>query len=107
MLNVASQKPGVTALDFMLDNYYPIFNKDFEDGIEWVNTIKNQAEANNLELQIGRSNLCLGTIHYLNGDYELAITHYQTALDQFEDEKRSPPIRVRIIFFSNYLLLAS
>ncbi|MEO9533480.1 MAG: sensor histidine kinase [Crocinitomicaceae bacterium] len=84
MLNVASQKPGVTALDFMLDNYYPIFNKDFEDGIEWVNTIKNQAETNNLELQIGRSNLCLGTIHYLNGDYELAIAHYQTALDQFE-----------------------
>ena len=80
----AAKKNGVASLDFMLDNFYVVFNKNYEDGIKWATTVKDYAETNDLPFHLGRANLSLGTIHYLHGDYELCITHYQTALNQFE-----------------------
>jgi len=81
----ASAKGGEEGLDFMLDNYYAVFNKNYEDGIEWASLAKSLAIKNGFELQEGRANLALGTVHYLHGDYELCIEHYHLARDIFED----------------------
>jgi tetratricopeptide (TPR) repeat protein len=80
----ANQISGQSGLNFMLDNFYIVFNKNYEDGVEWATFAKQLALNNRFKQEEGRANLSLGVIHYLHGDYEKAISHYQGALDIFE-----------------------
>lgn len=80
------ENPGERA-EFILDNFYSVFNKSHKDGIEWAEWgLEFSIEASSDQLE-GRSHLCLGTAWYLSGDYEKCFDHYQQALEIFEATK--------------------
>ncbi len=80
----ASSMETEKSAEFMLDNYYAVFNKSFIDGIEWLEKALELSEKSGNQQLIGRSHLSLGTNWYLKGDYEKCIVQYQEALDIFE-----------------------
>lgn len=86
LYNLALQKSPQEGLKLMLDSYYPVFNKSYPDGIEWSEKCLEFAQKNKFLIEEGRANLNLGVVHYLSGNYEKAISHYQSALDIFEKE---------------------
>lgn len=84
MASVASEMETEEAVLFMLDNFYSVYSKNYQDGIQWSEQSLDYAiNIGNVQYE-GRANLALGTIWYLRGDYELSITYYQIALDIFE-----------------------
>lgn len=87
LYNLALQKSPKEGLKLMLDSYYPVFNKSYPDGIEWSEKCLEFAQKNKFLIEEGRANLNLGVVHYLSGNYEKAISHYQSALDIFEKER--------------------
>jgi signal transduction histidine kinase len=84
MANEAAKLEANQAIVFLLDNFYSVYSKNYEDGIVWGEQALAYSESLNNKNFIGRSNLALGTIWYLRGDYEKSITYYQKALDIFE-----------------------
>jgi signal transduction histidine kinase len=85
MANEAKKLPAEEAVGFMLDNFYSVYSKNYEDGIKWTeNALFYSQTLSNKNFE-GRSNLSLGTVWYLKGDYEKCIRYYQTALDIFEE----------------------
>ena len=85
LYKVAKQKAPQEGLNIMLDAYYPVFNKSYEDGLNWSQQCLNFAIKNNFRLEEGRAQLNLGVVHYLSGNYPQAILSYQLALDIFEE----------------------
>ena len=83
----ASGRGEVESVEFMLDNFYAVFSRNMQDGIEWLETARSYARIMKNKHMEGRSELCLGTVWYLHGDYKKAIAHYQIALDIFEAEE--------------------
>lgn len=87
MANVAGKMENTKAVEFLLDNFYAVYSKNHEDGINWAEqSLVLSTQLKNQKL-IGRSNLSLGTIWYLSGDYEKSIAYYQAALDIFKEIK--------------------
>lgn len=82
----AIQKTPLEGLTLMLDSYYPVFNKSYEDGLDWSEQCLLFAKKHGFAIEEGRANLNLGVVQYLSGDYENAIISYQSALDIFEKE---------------------
>ena len=85
MIQVAGQKPPEEGVLFMLDNFYSIYSKNYEDGIEWGEKSLQYATSFGNDQYIGRANLALGTIWYLRGDYEVCLQYYQVAQRIFEE----------------------
>ena len=87
MLSEASKLPPKKAVEFMLDNFYSVYSKNYEDGIEWGEKSLQYATSLKNDQFIGRANLALGTIWYLRGDYEVCLGYYQEAQKIFTEIK--------------------
>lgn len=85
MAKEARLLPPEKGIIFMLDNFYSVFNKNYDDGLKWGEQTLVQAKKFGNEQLIGRSHLRLGTIWYLKGDYEKSIKNYQSAQSIFEE----------------------
>jgi signal transduction histidine kinase len=85
MYTVAASQDPKAGLAFMLDNFYSVFIKDYDDGIQWATYAFDFSVKNKLRHEEGRANLSLGTIRYLKGEYEIAVVRFQNALDIFEE----------------------
>lgn len=86
LLKETQRYQGEEAIEFMIQQYYPVLSQDFEEGLEWLNLALTYAEKIKSEHYKGRSYLCLGSAWYLRGDYEKSFSNYQLALDIFEAE---------------------
>ena len=84
MIQQAERLKGEERVQFMVNNFYPVFSQDPDQGILWAQSCLDQAKMLNNQQLVGRSHLNLGITFYLSGDYEQCLTNYLAALDIFE-----------------------
>lgn len=72
------------ALNFMLDEFYGVFNMSHTDAVKWVQYCVEYSIQLGNERLIGRSYLNLGMSLYMSGDYPGCLENYQKALSIFE-----------------------
>ena len=80
----AQSHKGEEAIHFLLDNFFPVYNKNYDDGITWMTATLQFAELSGNKQLIGKSHLNLGIAWYLRGDYPACLVHHQKALEIFE-----------------------
>lgn len=85
LLKEARMMGSDRGVEFMLEQFYNVFNKSYEDGILWGETTLDAANSiGNKQFQ-GRAALSLSAAWYLRGDYEKSFEFNQKALSIFEE----------------------
>ncbi len=90
--SLAALLPGMDErqrADFINEHFYTFYSNNYDQAVALVEQALSIAERQNMPSVKALTLKNIGVVHYLKGDYEKALTHYQRSLDLYESQRTS------------------
>ena len=71
-------------VEFVIKNFYKLYSADFDNTIALANEAVSLSRKHQWKDLEGKSQVCLGVVYFLKGDYENALPKYNRAIDLFD-----------------------
>ncbi|MBK9013102.1 MAG: tetratricopeptide repeat protein [Saprospiraceae bacterium] len=88
--SLAALLPGMDErrqADFINEHFYTFYSNNYDQAVALGEQALSIAERQNMPSVKALTLKNIGVVHYLKGDYEKALTHYQRSLDLYESLK--------------------